>query len=96
MQELKRRNTDTYYYKGKKECDFILKRLTGLEAVQVTYALTPTSKEREINGLWEAMTELKLSKGIILTFDQEENILKDDKRIVVTPVWKWLLEEQGT
>lgn len=93
MQELKRRDMETFYFKGKKECDFILKRSNELEAVQVTYALTPTTKDREINGLLEAMGEIKASKGLILTFDQEENIQKDGKRINVKPVWKWLLEE---
>jgi hypothetical protein len=86
-------NGEVFYYSGEKECDFII---TGggkvREAIQVCYALNPANREREVNGLLEAMTLLGLKKGLILTYDQEEEINKEDKSISVMPVWKWLLE----
>ena len=54
--------------------------------------MTDKNKEREINGLLEAMKELKIKKGMILTLEQEEEIKHDGKIIIVKPVWKWLLE----
>ena len=36
----------------------------------------------------------KLKKGIILTSDQEEEINEENKKIIVKPVWKWLLEDR--
>ena len=37
---------------------------------------------------------IKLKDGIIITFDQEEEFKLDGKKIVIKPVWKWLLEEK--
>lgn len=91
MQELKRRNAQVFYFKEKKECDFIIKNGRELEAIQVTYELNPGDRERETNGLAEALSKLKTEKGTILTLDQEEEINIQGKKIMVTPAWKWLL-----
>jgi len=34
----------------------------------------------------------KLKEGLILTNDQMDEINIEDKKILVKPVWKWLLE----
>jgi predicted AAA+ superfamily ATPase len=57
----------------------------------VTYNLKE-NKEREINGLLEALCIYKLKEGLLLTSDQEGEIIKNKKKIVIKPVWKWLLE----
>jgi len=91
---LKRQNKELYYHKGKYECDFLIRsgiRIT--EAIQVTYRFTE-NKEREINGLLEALKTYKLKEGIILTLDAEEEIMKEKKKIHIKPVWKWLLEQE--
>ena len=93
MQELKRRNSQAFYFREKKECDFIIKNGRQLEAMQSTYELNPGNREREITGLMEALVKLKAEKGAILTFDQEEEISVEGKKIIVIPVWKWLLEK---
>ena len=73
--ELKRRNKEVFYHKGKYECDFVLKsKLKIVEAIQVCYELNENNKEREINGLKEAMDKLSIEEGIILTFNQKDNI----------------------
>src|SRR3989344_993818 len=91
MQELKRRNSQIFYFKEKKECDFIIKNGRQLAALQATYELNPGNRERETAGLLEALGKLKTRKGTILTFDQEEEIKSGGKKIAVTPIWKWLL-----
>jgi hypothetical protein len=92
--ELKRREKEIYYHSEKNECDFVTK--TGIkitEAIQVCYDLNNENKNREINGLMEAINKFNLKEGLIITFDQEESITKDKKKIKIIPAWKWLLQE---
>ncbi len=93
--ELIRRGAEVYYYAKKNECDFVVKEgLKITKAIQVCLNLDNiATKNREIEGLLEALKEYKLSEGLILTLDKEEEIkIKDNKIIKVKPVWKWLLE----
>lgn len=84
---------DVFYYSGKHECDFIVAENNEvLEAIQVSWDLTTANKDREIAGLLEAMDKFKLKKGLILTNDQDEEVNIDNKKVIVKPVWKWLLE----
>jgi len=84
---------DVYYYFGKFECDFVIAENNKVkEVIQVCWNLTQTNKERELNGLLEAMNKFRLKNGLILTNDQEDEIKIDKNKIIVKPVWKWLLE----
>jgi len=51
--ELKRRDKEVYYHKGKYECDFIIKKnLKITSAIQVTLSIKNSkTRERELNGL---------------------------------------------
>src|SRR3989338_1600344 len=92
--ELKRRNQEIYYFSGKKECDFIIKEKTKMtEAIQVCYTLSEYNRDREVEGLLEALIKFKVKKGIILTFDQEQEIKQNGVTIIVKPLWKWLIEK---
>jgi len=92
--ELKRKNKDVYYYKNKNECDFVITdNRTITQAIQVTQEINDTNKEREIKGLFEVLKKFHLSHGLILTYDQDEEIIYEKKKIVIQPVWKWLLEK---
>jgi len=91
--ELYRRKKKVYYNRGKFECDFLVQeknKITG--AVQVCYELTDDNRDREINGLIEAMKKFKLKKGLIVTYDDDDEIVKDGLKIKVVPAWKWMLE----
>jgi predicted AAA+ superfamily ATPase len=91
--ELKRKNKELYYFSKKYECDFVIKQgLNIIDAIQVCYELTEENKKREISGLVEAMKEFKLKQGLILTYNDEDEIIIDNKKILIKPVWKWLLE----
>lgn len=79
------------YYKDKKECDFIVRKDKGLQAIQVTYELNENNREREIQGLIEALDYYDLKKGYIITGKQEEEFEKGGKKIKVIPAWKWML-----
>lgn len=90
--ELKRRNKEIYYHAAKNECDFVVKDGNKIkEAIQVCYVLNESNKDREVNGLLEAMEKFKLKDGLILTHEQEEEINLNHKKIKVMPVWKWLI-----
>lgn len=88
--ELKRKEKEIYYYKGKSECDFIIKnRENTIQAIQACCELTTDNQQREINGLKEAMNRFKLQEGLILTCSQEKTI----DNIRVMPAYKWLMLE---
>lgn len=89
--ELKRRGNELYFYKENNECDFIIKERDAIiEAIQVCYSLDEENREREINGLQEAMSRFNIKQGIIITKEQEEEY----KNIKLIPAWKWLLKEE--
>lgn len=91
--ELKRRRKEIYYFKGKAECDFLLRdgiNITG--AIQVCYAFgDKETRDRELKGLMEALEVFHLDNGWILTDDTEETFEQNGKTIRIMPVWKWLM-----
>ncbi len=91
--ELKRSGKQIYYYSNKNECDFIIKEETkAIMAIQVCYALDNFNREREINGLLDAMNFFKLKEGLILTFEQTEELEIKGKKIKVLPIFRWMSE----
>jgi predicted AAA+ superfamily ATPase len=91
--DLKRRGMSIYFHRKSGECDFItVEQGRASLAIQVSYELNDTNRDREFEGLREAMRMLQISQGLILTYNQEEGPLNDtDGTIQVIPVWKWLL-----
>ncbi len=55
--------------------------------------LGPRNREREVKGLCDAMDAFGIYRGLILTFDQEETLVHEKRRIEVVPTWRWLLAE---
>ncbi|MBM3197958.1 MAG: ATP-binding protein [Chlamydiae bacterium] len=95
--ELRRRGGEIYFHKERKECDFLVRKQGVVcEAYQVCVDLhNITTKERELQGLVEAMQLYALSQGIIITENQEEilQISADNRvlQIVIIPAWKWAI-----
>ena len=90
--ELKRRNEEIYYYSDKNDCDFVLKEKTKIkEVIQVCYDLNEKNKKRELDGLLEALNKFNLKEGLILTYDQEDELVIEGKKIIIKPIWKWLI-----
>lgn len=95
--ELKRRATEEIYYyltQDGKEVDFLIRQKNKIVSlIQVTESLhSDKVRDREVSALTKAMSELKVNKGMILTYDCEEKIKSDGKEIIVKPIYKWLLE----
>jgi len=94
--ELKRRSKDMYYFNDTRECDFVIKEGNKIvEAIQVTTKVANENEEREIGGLLGAMNKFNLKEGLILTNDQEEERKQENKKIILKPIWKWLLEKNN-
>jgi uncharacterized protein len=93
--EIRRSSQKIWYFKGKKECDFIYRdNKNTFEALQVTWELGFQNEQREIAGLVEAMDALNLKNGIIITYDQEDTIKTNGKTISLIPGWKWIIKRQ--
>jgi len=84
---------EIYYWKGRGEVDFLVK--VGLKVkklIQVCWNIVEEdTKEREVKGLMEAMNELGLKEGLIITMDHEGEETIGGKKIRYIPLWKWLL-----
>ncbi|MFM8454995.1 MAG: ATP-binding protein [Gammaproteobacteria bacterium] len=95
--ELRRRKLEIYFHKVDQECDFLIKKeLSIVAAIQVCVSLSePRTKEREINGLLEALETYKLKKGLILT-ESESGIEIIEREgiqyeICIMPIVEWFL-----
>ena len=94
--ELKRRWKQVYYHKNKKECDFVIVEwLKPVEVIQVTYSLEDEeTRKKEIDWILEAMKDYGIKEWLILTYDEEDEIVPGDGlKIKVLPVWKRMLEK---
>ena len=84
-----------FYYKGKTECDFIVfDGSTPKFCIQVSYDISDTkTKTREINGLLETLHHFNLSKGYIITAENEEELIINNKTIIVKPAYKMMIDK---
>lgn len=102
--QLKRRDkyNGIYYHKEKKECDFLVtKGLNVIEAIQVCTDLSSSStREREIQGLLEAMHLYDLTHGTIIneeeSSEETHKVQQKTYTIRIVPAWQWLLQANGS
>ena len=93
---LRRFHPGIYYYKTKtgREVDFIVPvRGQARILVQVCESLAePQARKRETVALGEAMVELGLKTGMIVTRNEDERIDSGAGAIEVVPAWRFLLD----
>ena len=93
--ELSRRYQELYYYKTKNnlEIDFLAKESAQIkELIQVCWSLADEkTREREIRNLTAGMDELGLKEGLILTHQENDILEYKGKKIIIMPVYRWLL-----
>ncbi len=89
--ELRRQYKEIYYYnENNKECDFVVcKNSQPILLIQVCWQLNAENREREQNGLLDAMGYFKLDQGVIISFDQQDKLIVGDKMIEVVPFWQF-------
>ena len=89
---LRKIHKNIFYHKDEGECDFLIKTHEKIkEAIQVCFKLDDENKDREINGLLEALNKFKLDKGSIITYDQKDSLEHQGKKIDMIPCHEWLL-----
>ncbi len=90
--ELFRRGEKVFYYKEKRECDFLIIRNTKPEiAIQVCWELNQQNIKRELEALIEIKENLSTKENFVLTYDQDDEIEYRSQKFILIPVWKWLL-----
>jgi hypothetical protein len=93
---LRRATPDIFYFKSRtgREVDFLAHRQDRSRMlVQVCESMAdPQTRKREITALAEAMAELKLPEGTIVTRGEEEQIQVESGKIDVVPAWRFLLQ----
>jgi len=92
--ELKRRNRNVYYWKGKGEVDFLIRE--GLKVKEVINVCKDISdiktKMREIKSLEAAAKYFKVKDAKIITEDYSGKEKHKSVRITFVPLWQWLLD----
>lgn len=94
--ELQKKADRIFFIKNGFECDFITVSTSGSvkNAIQVCLDLSdPRTKKREIKGLVSACKKLNLTKGTIVSFDEQEQIIDHDVKIEVIPLPQFLCED---
>lgn len=94
--ELRRRGYRVYFHKESKECDFVCLRSNAVvNVIQVCDYLSPENKNRETEGLAEAMNTYKLPEGYIITRGKPETISlpASGQTIHIVNVIDWLLQD---
>ena len=101
MVDLKRRadyfgsGGEIYYWRdySGREVDFVVKKGNKIiQLIQVCQSLANfNTKEREIKSLLKASDELRCEDLLIITRSEESEEKISGKKIIVTPLWKWLL-----
>lgn len=94
---LRRNSKEIFYYQTRsgKEVDFLTLTPAGAIAIyQVTVSLADVNtKQREISAIQEAMAELQLQAGIIITIDEEHSIKVPEGTVHCIPLSRFLCQD---
>lgn len=79
-----------FYFHGDGECDFVITGADNrpLRAIQVCHQLTDENFDREMNGLTEAMKQLGLTEGTIVTFGEKDEFATDAGTVRIVRAWE--------
>jgi len=89
------KNQEIYYWKDyqQNEVDFLVKEGEKIkQLIQVNYVSDKNEIEtREIKGLLKASELLNCKNLVVITWDYEDEISIENRKIIFRPLWKWLL-----
>lgn len=86
--ELMKNNVVIYYWKGKKEVDFVVFN-PDLTLFNVSYA--DQLHEREADSMVEGLKEFNLDRGTVLTKNYFDKRTVENKTVEFVPLWAWLI-----
>ena len=82
--EYRRKQKEIFYWQNKNEVDFLVRKGVKInKIVNACWELNKENREREVNGLLEAMDKFKLKNAEIITMGYEEKIKIGNKKIQV-------------
>jgi predicted AAA+ superfamily ATPase len=83
---LRRNFKEIFYFSEKGECDFVtFDRGNVNDVIQVCYELNPDNLDRELNGLFEALSFFELNEGTIITLNQSDTFEREGLIARVVP-----------
>ncbi|MBI5245453.1 MAG: ATP-binding protein [Elusimicrobia bacterium] len=96
---LRRQTEAICYFKDarQREVDFVIRK-TGKKysLIQAAWSLQDSkTRQREIDALYSAMSELSIKDATLVTLDEQEEIRSSGKTIHVRPAWSFLLGFQA-
>jgi predicted AAA+ superfamily ATPase len=98
---LRRHFHRVFYYltrDKRQEVDFIAVDFKGSPHTVVQVCLDvgdPVTFARELSPLVVTARYFKTVNNLIITIDQEKNLISEGVEVRIVPAWKWLLEEPG-
>ncbi|MEX1112603.1 MAG: ATP-binding protein [Candidatus Andersenbacteria bacterium] len=97
--ELMRHDNDLYYYKTKtkREVDFVVVADQQVQQlIQVAWSIEDEkTRKRELTALFDAMKELNIDKGMLLTNSAEtENVREGSRQVSIMPAYRWALQQE--
>ncbi|MDR0231023.1 MAG: ATP-binding protein [Dysgonamonadaceae bacterium] len=89
---LRRQTKELFYFnENNHECDFVQLENGKIKSLlQVCWELNTDNEEREIDGLLNALNYFNLTRGTIITANQQDTIYHGGLEIEVVPAWKFL------
>ncbi len=92
--EMLKHNKEIFYYKNGYETDFIMKGSRSYIPIQVSYSLqNRDTKQREVNALVKTCNKFRLNRGIIVSFEEENEEVVNDIHIKTIPCYKFMLQD---
>jgi uncharacterized protein len=92
--ELRRKREEVFYWKGKKEVDFLIRKGAGIDRlINVCWDLNQDNEERELSGLAEAMEKFNVSEAEIVVGGYDDQATTKGKNIIVSNFFNWLTKE---
>ena len=85
---------DIFYYKNRGEVDFLVRKgmqVTNLIQVSMIGEEEEPVLRRELDALADAMQDLKIDEGMIITESREGILEIPQGKIRFVPLWKWLM-----
>ncbi len=90
---LRKQNSDIYFFDDNGECDFVvIKNGQVTHLIQVTLELNSDNLQRELNGLRKAMDFFNFNTGIIITSNNRDVIIENNRTINVIPAYEFLTQ----